>query len=764
MRIPGHVTGSTGAFLVQGLLLVLLAGLFPGNLHAAPAAEQHVVFMLDRSKSMREVDGEKCGPKFKKQMADVRAKARGLLREMDARRKPVDVAFWRFGERGNLAKIADAMTPAQAVERVDELFADDCDTYDQDWTYMAHSMFELVRAHVPGGRLTTDDSIPPETGLFYIYVFTDGEESVPRTDKAFNQPYVDWLKKVTDGLQLLWYKWFVNDEGVEPPPELPERVFQVILGNVTDAASINPETMSGDGRLSLDLPRTIRLAPALFSSGSELRCEPAPSAGGEAVGNRRLAVQGHVEWRVPSSTGYTGEWAIAVSSEPFDGTAVLRATIEGPTEVVVPSVNIPDGTIPVRLDKESLCRELNRMAPDVTWLLPREGDDAPGLQIKRLGNIIVSRVPTLTFPVTTQEGVPADADLQALEADRFGIHAPVGRTFRVGSPTEKVVPVDLSIQVRGADGSAVPDAEDIVRLVVAGGDESPSGASLSVGTGMDVRLRLPAEDHGRLGGLLYLGFRPEPGDYSLSLCVTPKVPSDPDHTVRIHVACPGCASGAVQREDDGGPQCIRIPVTIKARPFTWLEIAIALILLAIATYLFLRWVTRPRFPAGLRIGNPKGGEDMRSIHEGGAKGMMAVYHRKPLYVSLHPNGTTVYWLDPFGGPAGSGRSGGGRTAVNMVGVRPGSLGRPSMMVWCRSASVADGETTISVDGRSLLPTDSVPKPTDARFVVRVRYGDVGRGTRKIVVRRVHRSPTSDALEVEETVYPISIEGKTKRMK
>lgn len=700
-----------------GLLLFLL---LLASVDSMAIPQKHVVFLLDRSGSMR----AQCG---KGRIRDVQRVATGMLNCIRDDGNVV-LSFYRFGEKGRHQAILQAVAPGVALERLPELFTEDCAQYHDRLTFIAYSTFEIFKELLKRPTLQLPDPLPDEAGLFSFYVFTDGTEETGGFD---NRPYQRWMEAQRRQNRVVLWLWDVTREGNAPCPPGNRVLYMVQVGPgiPPDSARVDPEQARPSEPLKVQVGRRIVLY-ARDVVTPEDQADPRLCRGDPSTGNPTpvqdsvLHVQAVTEWGIDGASGATPEWLIHAPPRGLlaDG-ALDRSTLEleiqgdaaGGTEVVIPSVQVPDGKYPIRLDRQQLCNELRRVYPFSDFLLPEEPTETPTEEpgpLPRLGNILVERHPTHVFSLETQNGVPPDLALPELVSDRFHRYRTVSRTFRITPPDQVPAGSDWSVQVY-RKGEPLTDASDFVAL---SGEAGVRGTSISARAGSDVSLAIPATAQHPLWSLVGRGFHRDTGPYEARLCVQPRLPAGDTHAVRVD--CRDCGPGSLTREGDAW--CVSLPVQVQARPLSWLALAALSLALLVAIRIAWRWKTRPRFPPGLRIGHPIGGEDLRSAHEKGLTGILALYFRRPLYLDLQSDGSTASWRK-F--PASRGTP----VSMNLLGIRPSPHGGQAIWCWCAALECDEDGTPaaeVTVDGAPLAPLAREPSVNETRDLVPIDLRDV----------------------------------------
>jgi len=728
-----------------GLLLGVLLLASPG---AGAIPSKHVVFLLDRSGSMR----SQCRKGRLQEVQRVAARMLGCIRD-DGN---VVLSFYRFGDRDRYQAILQRVSPKEALERLPELFTEQCDQYQDQRTFIAHSTFQIFRELLNRPEHQLSDPLPDEAGLFSFYVFTDGAEDTGNFD---NEPYEKWMETQRRQNRVVLWLWDVTRQVNAPCPPGNRVLYLVQIGSAIppDAARVDLEAPLASEPLKAQVSRRIVLyaRDVMFAEDQEdpRLCRGEPSGGEPTpVPETTLHVQAITEWGLPGASGATPEWTVRAPARGLTTKGEIdRSSLEleilgdrdGETRIVVPSVAIQEGSAPIRLDRQQLCNELKRAYPFSDFLLAEEvpGETGPG-PLPRLGNVLVERHPTYTFSLETQNGVPADRVLPALVSDRFHRYRTVSRTFRLVPPENVDAVTDWSVRVY-RDGAPLANASDFVAL---SGEVGTRGTSISLPTSRNVEFSLPAEDRHPLWSLLGRGFHPPPGAYEVRLCVHPRLADGDLHAVRV--TCPGC--NPANPSQDGDTWCVPLPVEVKGRPLSWLALAGLALAILLALRILWRWKTRPRFPKGLRIGSPVGGEDLRTAHEKGITGILALYFRRPLYLELQGDGSTASWRQS---PSMQGK----RVAMNLLGVRPSPHGGHAIWCWCAGLERDETGTQaaeIALDGTTLVPLATEPRIGETRGLVPVDLRDLA-ADRKVVA--LHRKATNRVVE-----YPICLEQDAGR--
>ena len=596
--------------------LVALSFVAPQTAVAQPEAERRIVFMVDQSGSMVwdvNDDGTPRQWTFSEEIQNSRNRAEAILTELQGYNDTA-VSFWIFGRQDGLAPFdvqAVDLSPTEALERLDEFFAPDPGRYRQDRTYIAYSIFELVRQLLDLGEdFGPEDDIPADASLFYLFVFTDGGEN--HEPGWNNQPYVDWLLRQQRRLQLQYDTWTLYATGEDRDaqierftPEPADHItYTLNFGVPTAAYSLNPNDPPSDRTVSLEVPRVIRAIPSVGGGGPTLEqiqllglyvCETEEQDPPAPTDRTELLVQAAVDWGTFAS-GATSEWQInaperLVDEIPVQGSAVprrelqrdiLRLRVEGAARAVIPTFQLPDGEYPIRYIADSLCQELRRTYPNSTFVFPAE----PSGSLSRTGNFVVSQRPNYELTLTTPDSTTPEASLNPLVADRWHQYSSSERTLRLITPEGVEATVDFS--VRAYDGDRpLDDASDLVTLRADG----ESAGLVTVASGEDIVVRTPADEQTWFRSAFGNGFGRDPGEYTISVCARARIVSAPDPSYTVTYACPDCdgGQGEVELGEDGPVGiCATMNVDVERKPLSWWWIAFLSILTLIILWIAYR--------------------------------------------------------------------------------------------------------------------------------------------------------------------------------
>lgn len=768
----------------MAIVAAVMATLLAGYSATAAPAERRLLFLVDRSGSMP-WDKDPATHKvrqfsFSDAMAGARRRARDIV-SGHLGRTDVLVSFWQFGEKDRQAAIDDAigLPPGEALGRIDGAFSDDASLYRASRSYIAYSIFQIVKRELGLSQSFGPDSdIPEDASLFDICVVTDGEENV--RDKRENQRYIDWVERQQRRLRLRWDRC---DVYIPPPPEIctggvdedldgradcddpdcethpscttppPDHVvYEVLFGLPTLAATYDPR-LASDGRpVALEIPRTVRLVPR--GHGAGLRPEEVGSplvCRGEAtaptpVPGPSLAVQAEIQWPDPVGATRTSEWSLGGPERGTVGQgrelrvdrASMRPHIDGETSAVLPAGEVPDGRYPVRFVREALCAELLRSYPGSTFVLPEDDDGG----LLRLGDVVVARTQMCDYVVTAGQGERPSDTMGPLQTDAFHVYEQ--RTRQLGVSCDAAcgpAKVNVRVTLLGEGGEPVPSAGSLIAVP---GAPRSGVIVLPCGDAKELRLVAPAEAQRWIERAFLMGFDPPPGTHTARVCFEPALQAPPPGRYVVRVSCPDCLVAATAVDT----LCIEIPLVVDSPPVFWL----VWVALGIAVLLFLwltvLWVTRPQLPSGLRIGHQLGGTDIRSVHGRGLKGARALLLRQPCYVNLQSSGQSDVTRDNFT------RSEHAR-GMTVIGIMPGTTRSGSFCMW--DASPPPGEGVAHRDVR--LDADPDPLPVlhrpSRRAIQRgarlMTLDEARSGDRKLVLRITHGTGPEESIE-----YPITV--------
>ncbi len=716
------------------LTLATLASAFP----ARAAVDRKIVFLIDRSKSMYSTFNGDRTPRrqtFEAETAAARATAERICQEVE-QYGDTAVSLWVFGDRNRLHPLGNdtiSMTVPAARARLPELFTTDHNAYDQNWTYIAHSIFELVKRELDlPPSFSPKDNIPADAKLVNVFVFTDGDEDFDPAEHFDNSPYDEWLRNNERTLQIRWQKWKLfprNDAELKArtdqyaPPAADRVVYSVHFGVPATAFSFSALEPPATRTVDLEVPRLIRIIPAL--SGDSLQggavaalpqCAATSFGAVQGSAGGRMLVQSGIEW--PRGTAATTEWAIEAPPRPLAtgvnpatglpqaqlGRGVLRLLIGGATRGVI-DPTAPEGAYPVRLNREELCDELRRSYPNSSFVFAADEKQ----QIPPVGYIRVDRIPTYTLLLTVQEATRPNGELDALIADRFLRYRRPTRTYRLTAPPGVQGEVEATVLAR-QQGKPLASSADIVRLQ----SIKSSGGDITVPFGEQFTLAVPAEPQ-KLWAVFGLGFRRPKGDYELTLRLRPTIAKAPDPQYRTRIVCENCDPARIHA--DAQEAILTIPFRILPPPVSWLVILLIAALVISVIRVVWRWHSRREFPRGMVVGKIENYADLRSAHGGGLRGKYRLYKRKPAYLALIDNGNakTIFFDEPYLDGGGAGEK-----AKNLIGIRPDS---DRMLLWCVSTKSSN---TLELFGRTLEKTGSAEPPVGDKRVVQIRYADIER--------------------------------------
>lgn len=696
--------------------------------------ERKIVFLLDRSGSMyRPPAGTLPTLTFESEVTGARTTAAGICDQVD-RYGDTAISFWRFGERNGLAPQAVDMTPAQAKAQLGDFFTTDRARYDQKWTYIAYSIFELVKRELKlPPNFSPRDKIPEDAKLLNVYVFTDGGENPDPQDGFDNSPYLAWLKQHGDRLQVRWQDWkfypqseqeLVVRTGLFARPPANHVDYTVHFGIPTIGHVHNPQQPPADPKVDLDVPETIRLVPTVMGDPAVAQAQladPRSVCSSEmkelaSVRADELHVQSVVEW--PGLSAGTPEWPVMAPGRPVVDQAlsreILRLRIGSPRSAqLLPAVS--EGVYPFRFDPKSLCQELSRLYPSSTFVFPFEQG-----KISRLGDIHVDAKPFYQFALTVQEATKPNDPLIPLVSDRFHRYNRATRTFRLTAPAGVTGDVEATVLVRHA--GKTEEVPGIVSLATG----NKQGGSITIPLGQPFTLSVPAQEQHHLRSLFLGGFSAEPGDYELTLRVLPRIAQAPDPDYGVRFACENCDPSRMRVT--GHELALTIPFFIRKRPISWIWIVLAILAVITFLWVLIRWFTRKEFPEGLVVGKVEGHADLKTAHAHGLTGIVSRYKRRPIYVELLSGGKTVVYREPFITRVTDRKE--ERQAKqerNLLGIRPAE-GR--MHVWCVTAR--DG-SRILLNGRALEPTGEATLPPGDPRLSQLLYQNVRDSETRVVV-------------------------------
>jgi hypothetical protein len=292
------------------------------------------------------------------------------------------------------------------------------------------------------------------------------------------------------------------------------------------------------------------------------------------------------------------------------------------------------------------------------------------------------------------------------------------------------------------DGKGVPDAREIVAFE-SGGQPVPAGLSVTLPAGESLTAAVPPAPQTWLRSAFRMGFRPVDGDYTLRLCATPRIERAAKDSYETVVDCPECARGSFEVAD--GRLCVPVPVRIQGLPFSWWSIAAATLFTILVLLLCWRWITRPRFRRGLKVGVLHGYSDLRGAQSHGAAGKLATFFRKPGYLQLRPDGTTIYFRKPLVDPQ--------HAQSVILGIRPNPVAaNQDLLLWCAAVPTPEDGREVSVYcGEQLAPRGAHLK-LFADGTVHIPYDELAPPGRPIEVRT-----TVQGVDATIERYPIYLD-------
>jgi hypothetical protein len=721
--------------LALPMLLCLLASTAVAQSHT----ERRVIFMIDRSGSMgssKNEDGSQRNFSLAEESQNAIAQANTILEQLE-QYPDVRVSFFVFGEKSGLAPFDEhalELPPRAAIGRLERFFSADPTDYRQERTYIAYSIFEMVRASLGlGADFGTDDDIPESASLFYIFVFTDGGEY---HDKGWdNRPYEAWLARQARRAQVRWQVWTLYATGEQREqrdsafaPEAPDRVTYVVnFGEATNAFSLDPLRAPADRTVSVEVPRLIRLIPEVVAGtalpSDALICEGESELPPRATSAGELLVQAQVDWGRTDLSLATADWRISaperrVIDRSLPTTAVPRLELEravlrlglgNDTRIVIPTFELPAGSYPIRYHQASLCQELARVYGNSRFVFPAD----PSNTLPAIARVIVEHVPDYVLALSSSDGVSPDSPMTALTASRWHQYTRATRRFRMLAPEGVRGYVDFQLTVMGPSMSSARSFSAFV------GEQSDS--TMRVALGEEVELAAPSAPSDWLRSALGLDAMPEPGSYTVRVCGRPHIDSAPHQSYRLRLSCPDCAETHGEEHE----LCVDSSIEVVEPPLSWWWIGFLGLLGLVIARVALRWHTRPRFPPGLTIGNLASARDLRTAHGRGLTGVWSLYSRKPGYVALGSNGRCSFMRAP-----NIPRDPNKANALTVIGLRPSPSGARSFQLWCVAVSDSqeDAETGrlrsyLSIDGVELQPQREVPRP-GSKAVAQFSYAEL----------------------------------------
>jgi len=536
-----------------------------------------VVFLLDVSASMPSVHGGR----FDEVVDDVRRRAREMIepyRETDL----LEISLYRFGDLRetdggqwvpHVREFREGrdVGPEAALSVLDEYFTADRDVYEDDYTYVAASVYEAIRRELELSDRPTPVSIPSDAPAISVLAFTDtgneqlgGGESHRAGRDYDHEPYSRWLEKHRRRHQLQYYHWNLETESY---PELPGEGKIVYSARWPDAGrveTLNRGAAVRDRERELDVTRTVTLTPELLSS----------DPGDAAVCSERDERERVDLPRRPLDVSLTGL----------------------PTFNIGAVESYAAGKHPVRFPRDELCSQLAAAYADSEFRLPRRDGE-----LQRLGYVEVVDEARYTMAFGA-DGTRADAPLPDLSADRLHRYDRRAREYFLEAPELEEADVEVSWSGRVLrEGESLPDPSGLYALDAEGVEP---GLEVETAAGQRVELRVP----GRRQRWWTMGrdFPFAPGNYEVELCATPKVSDAPDEDYGLVFDCDGCDKPTGEGERS---VCARIRTTVRERPIAWWWIALAGALISIVLWAVFRWIRSPKFPDGLVITVEHAGPD-----------------------------------------------------------------------------------------------------------------------------------------------------------
>ena len=698
--------------------MIALASLFLAATASAAEPAQQVVLLVDQSGSMKKAT-------LAAEIEKARLRADAILCELGSG-AGTGVSFWTFGERDRQAEIASDLSPAAARARLGEILSPDPTRYSQNRTYIAYSIFQIVKSELGlPADFDTDDDIPGDRTRFTLLVYTDGDESPePGFD---NDKYVRWLARQVGKLQVDWRVWTLYGNNAAFGPEQGQVTYDVLFGAPTDAYNYNPAgaTPAGDG-VSVAVPPEIRLVPRLLrgrptqaetvtNGYSVCPAQPPPLTTPAASPAAEIRAQARVAWPGDGAIagGATGGWTLHAPARdmgsPDCGAAgisqsTLAVTPPDDPRVVIPDLRVADGEYPLGYDVNSLCAALTSNYPNSSFVFSGSAG--------HIGTFHVQTRKEYVVHLQGADGSAPTAAMAPIEEDIFGRFAPSTRLLVATIPEGSSDSIDFNTTLTH-DGNAVVGSAGLLGLRT----ERARGGSITTKSAETVTVSAPTDAPDWLDALPGIGMSPAAGAYEALVCVKPGVVSTTDAAVSI--VCDGeCDASRIVRTRDS--LCVRIPVEVRHRMLNvWSFIAWATALFLIGGFAWRVW-TRSFFPKGLTIGNL---EKYRDLQTGYKKSFWTTFLRRPAFIDLYPlERTQLTTLDPRHGKK---KAGGMRT---VIAVRPSPTGSSRMLLWCAALPDPDVERAeVSVDGLPLLQTER-----DARAIA---YADVRNGNIRIRVTR-----------------------------
>jgi hypothetical protein len=755
--------------------------------------------MLDVSGSMKcplefRGDSEECRRRRAVELAEASRAAAQKLCPLIGYDQDTRVSFWTFGDENSLTS-HDAsrkmMTPGEAILELDRFFDPDS-AFDDNYTYINRSIYRLAVDHL----LDEEDleargelkEIRGDASRFAIFVFTDDKEE-PR-DAVANQRYVDWVGRHERYLQLVKWVWGVYAQGAARDrrdqchrADLNRASYTMHFGRPTTAAEFNPWDLPALSEISLRVPPSIRAIPSHDLACSEapppMVCSPGETSPFPAATQAgELKVPGIIEnWGSFVDERVTEAWTIRApgrnveeleiyeyaACRSFHGRSIsrdilwLRLDERQPALLPGQAETLEGGLYPVRFDRDTLCDELKRAYPNSTFYFQQEigepdaAEPGAGETIRRLGTVRVERRPVFTVKALSRR--PQDPLRLATES-RWKHYENLSAEYRVGMKVPPGAKARLKASVKvypvaGDRRGPHPGQHAMVALQGIGGDgelfaEEGEGGYADIA----FRLGIPRAPQVPWKSALGLGFS-DPGDYEIVLTIEPSVSDAAGVPLTPSIRCDDCLDGF--RHPPGGLLNLTIPLSIRPTPWSWWWIGLWTAILLSVLWVIWRWLTRPQFASGVTIGILDRDRDLRTAHNHGLKGKLAVFGRRPGFVDFRPGGGTIFLHNPLL-QAGEQSTTGAR---NVVGVAPSKQGTQKMAVWCAAAaSGPEGRTRIRVSGNysHLNPTGHTGWPATNKDWVWIRYADLRYDSKTI---EVLLEKDDGRIEILES-YPISL--------
>ena len=680
-RGPAERAVKAMSALMRALVVLSLTGLSGAAAAAEGAPATTFVLLIDRSGSITHdysSGSPVIDPDWVSEVVGARERARSVLLAVEANFPQADVHLVGFGEgpveiptRGTkrpshgLRFIKRAVKPSEALTALDEAFSTEEDTYGDQQTWIAWSVWRAVGDVLQMDVWTPTSEMPTDRGAVHVLVFTDGDESVTVANRDLNVPYLDWLNN-SGGAHLQWRRWPIGEimgmaaPELSPPDQITYRVVQGPASRATANSAAWPEPPILDVRWHRDLWLTPDLVSAdgshdvLDADGkvqrreAGLACDPrvVPTDKLEASAARDLQVQAVIQWPgqpADRSGAATDEWTLRAPARAVERVTVdslptrrisgaqLRVSVTSSAPIPLPmdASTVSEGdSYPVQFDQDALCKALIDAYPNSLFVFPEA--DAQGLP--RLGTVEVYHRPTYSFTLSAEGGDPGHplGDDAGVRADRLHRYGQVDRTFRLESGNPEVA---ASFHLRASalrKGEPLEDSSQLIALTA--GDAS--GSELRVMDGEPVTLVMPAEPQTWREATPLGHFDLRPGPYKLRVCLDPRIERAPKPDMEMVIVCPDCGEAW-----DAESQCLTVDARLRRRPlWSWPRVALTLAALAILLWFVIRWRTRNEFDQGFIIGKLADG-DLRMAHAAGAGGAVARFRRKPLYLILSSTAT-----------------------------------------------------------------------------------------------------------------------------